>query len=278
MQPGSPCCTREILVAQFFVVGQWQGSAQPRAMLLADGANAIAGDLPTTATVFVAVPAEAGDKFDTNVKGFGALQQVRAELVEQLGAANDRPIVIGGDASVTVGALSSIADRSQVGLVWCSAEPGLVSMATSETGFDRSALGAILGAGEPKLALNPALAPERVVTVGVRNVADTETDQFTALRSAEVTAPETLADAVTQSGATGVWVHVNLDVLDPTEIEGLFSPEPFGVASGDLVAALKSLKSRVPILGATIAGFAPRSADAATNDLGVILRLIGALA
>jgi arginase len=34
----------------------------------------------------------------------------------------------------------------------------------------------------------------------------------------------------------------------------------------------------VPLAGATIAGFAPRSADDAVEDLGAILRLVGAVA
>ena len=73
-------------------------------------------------------------------------------------------------------------------------------------------------------------------------------------------------------------MHVDLDVLDPSEITGVAGPVPFGVAASDLVAALKSLRERMPIAGASLAGFAPASPAAAVDDLGTILRIIGALA
>lgn len=265
-------------MAQFFVVPQWQGSAAARAMLLADGAIAIAGDLPSKATTLVPVPTEAGDKFDTAVKGFGAIEHVREALAEALADAHAPTIVIGGDASVTVSALAAAPDRDELALVWCSASPALKHPGPPELGFEQMALTAILGDGEPKLALRPAFAPNRVLLVGARNISDAESSEASKLTSVNISGHDALANAASSTSATGVWVHINLDVLDPAEIEGLFEPEPFGVTSADLIHSIKALKHEVPIVGASITGFAPRSADAATNDLGVILRLIGALA
>lgn len=273
--------TQGVPVAQFIVVPQWQGSAAARAMLLADGANAIAGDLPARATRFVDVPAEVGDRFDTQVKGFGALEHVRAALadaIEQSDASAGPLIVIGGDASVTVSALAALPERNELALVWCSADAAL-QLPSPELGFDQQSLAAILGAGEPQLALDPPLAESRVLLVGARNTADdAEAAHAAALASVDPSDHDALASAADATGATGAWVHINLDVLDISEVEGRFETTPFGVASADLVHSLKALKREVPIVGASITGFAPRSADAATNDLGVILRLIGALA
>lgn len=50
------------------------------------------------------------------------------------------------------------------------------------------------------------------------------------------------------------------------------------MTAADLAAALRRLREEVPIAGATIAGFAPRSPADAVLDLGAILRLIGAVA
>ena len=47
-------------MTRFLVVPQWQGSPSARAMQLIDGANAIAGDLPRSATTVLDVPMEAG--------------------------------------------------------------------------------------------------------------------------------------------------------------------------------------------------------------------------
>ncbi|RIJ25759.1 arginase family protein, partial [Clavibacter michiganensis subsp. insidiosus] len=53
--------------ASFVVVPQWQGSGSSRAMRLADGAEAIRGDLPASATHVVDVPVEAGESLGTGV-------------------------------------------------------------------------------------------------------------------------------------------------------------------------------------------------------------------
>ncbi|MGN6126684.1 MAG: arginase family protein, partial [Humibacter sp.] len=52
---------------RFLIVPQWQGSSSSRAMQLIDGATAIAGDLPASATTFVDVPMEAGESLGTGV-------------------------------------------------------------------------------------------------------------------------------------------------------------------------------------------------------------------
>ena len=56
------------------------------------------------------------------------------------------------------------------------------------------------------------------------------------------------------------------------------SAVPFGLRTAEVVQAVKALRERLPVAGATIAGFAPRSPGDAVEDLGAILRLIGALA
>ncbi|MES2866042.1 MAG: arginase family protein, partial [Actinomycetota bacterium] len=89
---------------------------------------------------------------------------------------------------------------------------------------------------------------------------------------------DALAEAVAATGASRVWVHIDVDVLDPSEIAGVSSAAPFGASTSALSAAIRALRARVPLAGATIAGFAPRSADDAVEDLGAILRLVGAVA
>ena len=53
---------------------------------------------------------------------------------------------------------------------------------------------------------------------------------------------------------------------------------PFGAQPAQVVAAIGRLRERMPLVGASVAGFAPASRDAAVEDLGTILRLLGALA
>ena len=83
--------------ATFVIVPQWQGSGSSRAMRLVDGAEAIRGDLPTSSTVVVDVPLEAGDAQGTGVHRLSSIMLVRDRLAKVLRETTGTPIMIGGD-------------------------------------------------------------------------------------------------------------------------------------------------------------------------------------
>jgi arginase len=85
-------------------------------------------------------------------------------------------------------------------------------------------------------------------------------------------------DAVAASGATSVYLHIDLDVLDPAELAGLLDPEPFGLSASALVAAIKALTKSLPLSGATLAAYAPVSEQSRIDDAPTLLRIVGALA
>ena len=267
-------------MVRFLVVPQWQGSPAPRAMLLIDGASAIAGDLPRAATTTLDVPVEAGESLGTGVRRLSALLRTRELVKSHLDA---ETVVIGGDCSVTVAALDALpGGTDDLAVVWCDAHADLHTPETSPSGaFSGMALRAVLGEGEEQLALSPGIAAHRVVTVGMRNLEDAEVDihdSLTNLSVADLEAPEALRDAVLATGASRVWVHIDVDVLDPPEFAGVSSAVPFGVSPATLSAAVRALRADIPLAGATIAGFAPRSPADAVDDLGALLRLVGAVA
>lgn len=265
-------------MARFLVAPQWQGSPSARSMLLIDGASAIAGDLPRNATTVLDVPVEAGDSLGTGVHRLSTLQQVRALIAAEMAP---ETIIIGGDCSVTVAALDAI-DRDDVAVVWCDAHPDLHTPDSSPSGaFSGMALRAVLGEGEPQLALSPGIPRERIIAVGARVIDDAEQEPLAALTRLNVDDldnVDALADAVVATGARRVWVHIDVDVLDPAELAAVSSAAPFGTTAAALSAAVRSLRARVPLAGATIAGFAPRSPLDAVDDLGTILRLVAAVA
>ncbi|UYO98248.1 arginase family protein [Microbacterium sp. M28] len=267
-------------MAHFLVVPQWQGSPAARAMLLTDGAAAIAGDLPRAATTVLDVPLEAGESLGTGVHRLSALQRVR-ELVRD--SLEPGAVLIGGDCSITVAALDAIeGGTDDLAVLWCDAHPDLHTPETSPSGaFSGMALRAVLGEGEPQLALAPGIPAERVVIVGARAVDVAEEEplsRLTGIAADALSDPDSLAAAIAATGAARVWVHIDVDVLDPSEIIGVSSPAPFGANAAELSAALRRLRERVPLAGATISGFAPRSPVDAVEDLGTLLRLVGAVA
>jgi len=274
------------MAATFVVVPQWQGSGSSRAMRLVDGADAISGDLPSASTRIVGVPLEAGDAEGSGVHRLSSVVMVRDNLRRELASVTTPAITIGGDCGVEVGAIGHVLDQREPGddvaVLWIDAHPDLSTPKTSHShAFHAMVLRTLLGEGPAQLVPANPLPVSQVVLVGTR-AADPDEQEFLENSGAAVIAPdafsaETLIAAVAATGATSVYVHIDLDALDPGEFDGIGYPEPFGLAAGDLVVALKALLALYPLAGAGIMEFAPSSPEAAANDLPTILRLIGAL-
>jgi arginase len=248
-------------MARFVIVPQWQGSPSSRAMQLIDGAQAIAGDLPRASCTTVDLPLEAGESVETGVHRFSTLRRTR-ELVDlELAPITDPVMLIGGDCGVAVGAVGHAAARHPgLAVVWLDAHPDLHTPDSSTSGaFSGMALRAILGEGADGLALAPgSVTTDRVVLAGAREYEPAEEDAAT--------------------GATSVYIHVDLDVLDPAAMSGVTASVPFGVSLTDLVASIARVRAALPLVGSSITGFAPSSPASAVDDLGTILRIVGALA
>ncbi|WP_156759822.1 arginase family protein [Microbacterium karelineae] len=270
-------------MARFVVVPQWQGSPSTRAMALIDGADAIAGDLPRASSVRVEVPYEAGESLDTAVLRASTIRRVSGHVRETLdGLRHERIVVVGGDCGVAVPAIGHVAG-DDLAVVWFDAHGDLHSPDTSPSGaFAGMALRAVLGGAPDGLGLAPGMiTPDRVVLAGARELDPAEDEYVRGAGAHHLPADEIaqrLADALAATGARRVYVHIDLDVLDPAHMSGVADAQPFGLEPSALVDAIVTIRRLLPLAGASISGFAPRSPDAAVDDMGAILRIIGALA
>ncbi|GAA1527628.1 arginase family protein [Agromyces terreus] len=274
--------------ATFVVVPLWQGSISSRAMSLADGAAAIRGDLPSAATLTVDVPAEAGESLGTGIRRYSALRRVRERTDEMLETAPAPAIIIGGDCGAALAGVAHASRHAEgdLAVLWLDAHPDLNTPDSSPSGgFGGMTLRHIAGEGIDGLALSPEtrVAPERLVLGGIRAI-DAEEHRFIEEHGIDVLTVDDLADpevviaAIESTGASRVFVHIDLDVLDPSAMGGLSYPMPFGVHAPVLVDLVKAVVARFASAGAAIAGFAPSSPVSADDDLPTILRLVGALA
>lgn len=268
------------MAVTFVVVPQWQASGSSRAMRLVDGAAAIREDLPVASTRVIEVPLEAGDALGTAVHRMSSIALVRDRLTETLRGVADTPITIGGDCGVELGAIGHALERHpDAAVVWFDAHPDLNTPQSSPSGnFNGMVLRALLGDCEAALVPPVPLGAERLVLVGARSV-DAGEDAFIAEHGIPLVdgGAAALVAAVAATGATSVYVHIDLDVLDPGEFAGLDYPEPFGMSAADLIAHVRALREGFELVGAGITEFSPASVEAAVEDLPTILRIVSAL-
>lgn len=228
---------------QFLVAAQWQGSGSARALHLTDGSNAILGDLPASKTTVIDIPLGAGESLGSGVRRLSAIQAVRDRMAEALTTLTGTVVSIGGDC-------------------------GMV-------------LRSIFGEGFASLALDNPLPASKVILAGTRSFDEPEaqwvSDQgIRALRPEHLNA-DALVSALRATGAKYVYLHIDLDVLDPAEFSSLDFPEPFGVSLSTLLDSIRAVVSEFTLAGAGICEFAPATPDAATDDLPSILRIVGAV-
>lgn len=265
----------------YLVAPQWQGSGSSRAMRLVDGAEAIRGDLPSAVTTVIDVPLGAGDAQNTGVHRASSVLTVRERVATAIAGIADPVVIIGGDCGVEFGAIEAVAE-DHVAVVWFDAHPDLNTPQSSPSGaFTGMVVRALVGDLEAPFVPTTAVSPDRLVFVGTR-ATDDEEERYLEANSVRVLPPEaataqSIVDAVAATGATAVYLHVDLDVLDPGEILGLADPVPFGLTTETLLTSLRALAERFDVVGAGITAFAPATPMDAGDDAGSILRILAAL-
>lgn len=165
----------------------------------------------------------------------------------------------------------SLVDGGRLAVVWLDAHGDLHTPASSPSGaFHGMVLRALLGDGPGLLSPVRTLTPAQIVLAGVRALEPAEREfvhrhQVRLIGPAQLAAPSALVEAVAAMEPEAVYVHVDLDVLDPGEFGAVGFPEPGGLTTGQLTAAVRALAGRFAIAGAGITEYQPGDpADQAT--------------
>jgi arginase family enzyme/GNAT superfamily N-acetyltransferase len=244
-------------------VPQWQGSGSATARRLRDGARLLAGLVPGTAER-VDVPDEPGEHVlaATAAKVEAALGRARGPLM----------VTVGGDCGVELAPIAAAVRRhgDRLAVVWFDAHGDLNTPESSPSGaFHGMVLRTLLGEGPAALVPDRPLRPAQVVLAGVRALDPAERDY--AERLPIVTDPESLVAAV--GAAEAVYVHIDLDVLDPAEFASVGTPEPGGLTPARVAAMVAALAEGFEIVGLGVTEYEP----ARPGDQETLAGLVGAV-
>jgi arginase len=185
--------------------------------------------------------------------------------------AGQAPLVLGGDCSLLVGAALALARRGRHGLVHVDGHtdfrhPGTSEDCASLAGED---LAAVVGLHWPAVSdidgLAPYVDPGNAVHVGCRDDDEALAEVsgllggcIPASRLREQGADAVAAQALGRMSSphlAGWWLHVDVDVLDPTVLPAVDSPDPGGLEAAELVELLRRLAPHA--LGAQVTVFDP---------------------
>ena len=247
---------------------EWQGSGRDPAV--AAGARAIAALFDVGEFVEVGAPDVEALTVDAGVLGLASIaertKQTLAVLAERQPA---RVFTVGGNCGVELGPVSYLNARyrGNLAVVWLDAHADLNTPESSPSGcFHGMVLRTLLGAGPAALvdALPRPLDPPQIVLAGAR---DLDRDEATfisnaaisLLNPADVLVPDRVAGRIRAGAFTRVYLHVDVDVLDPVEFPDALVPSPDGLSLANLTWLLRDLASRFDVVGFSVVEFRPRS-------------------
>ncbi|MDZ7630342.1 MAG: arginase [Gemmatimonadaceae bacterium] len=173
-----------------------------------------------------------------------AIRVVCADLAHRTTAAISagmRPIVLGGDHSLAAGSVAGTATAlaargERTGLIWLDAHADLNTPETSLTGnVHGMPVAHLLGLGDPRLArlatVFPAVLPEHLVYVGLRDVDDAERAMIRSrglhaftMRDIDERGLRSVMEeavAIATNGTGGMHVSCDADWIDPGEAPGV---------------------------------------------------------
>jgi arginase len=216
------------------------------------------------------VEADPGDPLRSAVDTAGAT----SHLVRAAMSAGRFPLVLAGNCITTVGAVAGVratgGGATDLRVVWLDAHGDLNTPATSASGFlDGMAAAVLLGwchtdaFGE--VDGYAPLAQHRFMLAGGRDLDDAEAVAI-ARHGLVLLPPTTVMDedgmmaAVDEflTDGAGVWLHIDLDVMDPAEYApaNAFAP-PGGLSHYQTIRVVLEIAERARVAGITLSAYDP---------------------
>ncbi|MEV3870273.1 arginase family protein [Streptomyces sp. NPDC049906] len=216
-----------------------------------------------------------------------ALAGYTIRLADRIGrhlASGDLPVVLGGDCSIQLGASLALRRAGRYGLVAIDGSADFRHPGNSDrigaAGGEELALGT--GRGQDDLTdlegLRPYLRDEDVRLFGIRDE-DEDRAELAALHIPVATVGEIrqrgaadLARAAERSFASdvhrGFWVHLDADVLDPSVMPAVDSPDPHGLLPREVSELLRPLLASPRCAGLNVTIYDPDlDPDGTAGDL-----------
>ena len=202
-------------------------------------------------TTVLAEMVDLPDSDDPLLTRIGRLMTKVGYEVARSRAAGFFPLIVGGDCLVALGALSGLLDPLNTAVAWLDAHGDFNTPETTISGYlGGMALACAVGRGLSELREQCKLAtpvPERnVALIGVRDLDAAEEQLLLESSVALVRGPELERDPAALDRALHglsrlpqLYLHVDIDVLDPTEAPGVDYPVSGGLRLDELTRIVR---------------------------------------
>jgi arginase len=225
-----------------------------------------------TGNVTVSMREDAEHGAQRGAKYLGAITDVCRDVAARTRAALEAgrtPLVLGGDHSLAAGSIAGAAAHlaasgKKLGVVWIDAHGDVNTPGSSHSGnVHGMPLAHLLGHGDQALAsltgVSPAITADNLALVGVRDLDDAERDHIAAWKLSaysmrvldERGVRAVMADVIERvsRNTAGIWISLDLDVVDPTVAPGVGTAAPGGMTWREAHLAMELLADTGKIVG-----------------------------
>ncbi len=242
------------------VIPQWQGGGQDLCMYY--GAFAFHENyLHGAADVTVEVSEGDIGPVKDGILGYGDILECMKRVNAELEAfAPEKIFTVGGgcDADTPCAAWLNKVYGGDMAVVYIDSHGDLNTPQSSESHlYYGMSLRALAGECAPEYLENlaSAISPSQLITCAARNLDPEEVQykekhnvtDFTVRELAED--PGLVADAIKRKGYSNVYIHIDLDALDPTEFWLTPLEEPDGMMKEDLLKVLRRIREAANVVG-----------------------------
>lgn len=193
---------------------------------------------------------------DRSPDSMAKLHRPIAEFTAIAAAAGDRPVSIAGDCCGSIPVLAGLIKAGQTPtLVWIDAHGDFNTPETSPSQFlGGMPLAMMVGRGPQEMCGNVGLSPfpeDRIWAIDLRDLDPLEREALD-------------ASAVRRTGMAGmatlridgpVYVHIDMDVLDSTEVGAFNYPVPGGPSVAETVAACTAFAAANQVTAVSVSGW-----------------------
>jgi arginase len=206
-------------------------------------------DLPLTPDSSVVTRLPAGDIWER----LAALYSDVADEVVSVVDLGERPVAVAGDCMTSLGVVTGLQRAGlDVSVVWFDAHGDLQTLETTKSGYLGGMPLRVLVGYRPeliseRLGLRP-VPEQQVVLVGAR---DLDPPEIEFLAGSQVVHADVEGFGVDDVPGGQLYVHLDVDVLNPSYLPGLRFPAPGGPTTGRVLESLQVLldTGRVAALG-----------------------------
>ncbi|HET8672915.1 MAG TPA: arginase family protein [Thermoleophilaceae bacterium] len=208
----------------------------------------------------------------------GCLLEAGGQVEDALSGRN-APVLLAGECSIAVTTLSAaLGQRRDAKVLWLDAHGDFNTPRTSGSGYlGGMALAAACGLWDAGLA--DPIDPSRVVLAGVRDLDPPERELLEATPVTVIgTSLETLVYTQNALDRAPVFVHVDLDVIDPEHFPTTQVPAPDGLAPDKVYDLLEAVAGECEVIGFEVTAFdAPEDELERRNAASVAVHVLDPL-